>query len=236
MTFTIIAAIDILDGKCVRLEKGNYDKVTIYGSPIEMAKKWQETGFEMLHIVDLDGARSGSPANLAAITEIARTVNIPVEVGGGIRNLDTAKELIESGVCRIILGTVAFENLGFLKTLIESYGDKIAVSLDAKKNIVLTKGWVESTKIKVADAAKRLMSFGVKRFVYTDISKDGMLAGPNFSGIKKFAKGTDALVVASGGVSSDEDIIKLSKLCANVDSCIAGKALYEGKITLTKVL
>ncbi len=233
MMFEVIPAIDILGGKCVRLQKGDYEKVTVYyENPLDAAKKWQDEGYKRLHVVDLDGAKLGEPKNIEIIKKIAKTLSIPVQVGGGIRNQDTIKELIDSGVSRVILGTVAFENLSFIKTVSEVYADKLAVSIDAKRNIILTKGWIEKTSLKAIDAAQRLVDLGIKRFVYTDISKDGMMKGPNFSGIKKFASQVNALVVASGGVSTNEDIKKLSKLHKNVDSCIVGKAIYEGKIKI----
>jgi len=228
MSFEVIPAVDILDGKCVRLEKGNYDKVTVYSDdPVEMALKWQNEGYTRLHIVDLDGAKSGKPKNIKIIRNIAKSIKIPIQVGGGIRTLDTMKELMDSGVNRFILGTVAFENLSLIRSVCELYSDNLIVSIDAHKDIVLTKGWIESSKLKAIDAAIKLMNIGVKRFVYTDISRDGMMKGPNFAGIKKFASATKAHVIASGGVTTKQDIEKLKKI-TNVESCIVGKAIYEG--------
>jgi phosphoribosylformimino-5-aminoimidazole carboxamide ribotide isomerase len=231
MSFEVIPAVDILGGKCVRLEKGDYAKVTVYSEdPVAMAKKWRDQGYKRVHLVDLDGAREGVPKNIEIIKKIASSLSVPVQVGGGIRQLDTIKELFDSGVDRVILGTVAFENLSFIKTVSELFGGKVAVSIDAKKDIVLTKGWLEATTLKAADAARKLVSMGIKRFVYTDISRDGMMSGPNFSGIKRFAASVNASVIASGGVTSGQDIDKLSKLGKNIEGCIVGKALYEGKI------
>jgi len=234
MSFTVIPAVDILGGKCVRLEKGDYTRVTVYyEDPMEAALRWQDEGYKWLHIVDLDGAKFGQMRNLEKIKEIAGKVKIPIELGGGIRELDTVKGLFDAGISRVILGTAAFENLSLVKNAAELYGDRLAVSIDAKRNIVLKKGWIEKTSLKAADAAKRLVDLGIKRFVYTDVSRDGMMEGPNFSGIKKFASSLDACVIASGGVTTADDIKKLSKI-KNVDACIVGRAVYEGRINAVR--
>jgi len=232
MSFTVIPAVDILGGKCVRLEKGDYSKVTVYSDdPVSMARKWQEQGCKRLHVVDLDGARTGVPVNIAIVKAIIKGLGIPVQIGGGIRCLDTIKDLFDAGIDRVILGTAAFENLSFIKTVTELYGDRIAVSIDAKKDIVVTKGWIEKTSLKAVDAAKKLIDLGVRRFVYTDISKDGMMSGPNYAGVKRFSSSVSVPVIASGGVTTDKDIEKLSKI-DNVEGCIVGRAIYEGKISL----
>ena len=230
--FTIIPAVDILDGKCVRLEKGDFDKVTVYSDdPLKMALKWRDKGYKWLHVVDLDGAKTGIQKNISIVKKIVSKVSIPIEVSGGLRNLDRIKELLDCGVQRVILGTVAFENLSLIKTICDAYGDKIAVGIDARKDIVLKKGWLEKTSLKALDIAKRLVDIGVKRFVYTDVSRDGMMEGPNFPAIKKFASSVKARVIASGGVTTNGDIEKLSKI-RNVEGCIVGRAIYEGRITL----
>lgn len=230
--FTIIPAVDILDGKCVRLEKGDFAKVTVYSDdPLQMALKWQGKGYKWLHVVDLDGAKTGVQKNISIVKKIVSKVTIPIEVSGGLRNLDRIKELLDCGVSRVILGTVAFENLSLIKTICDAYGDKIAIGIDARKDIVLKKGWLEKTSLKAIDIAKRLVDIGVKRFVYTDVSRDGMMEGPNFSAIKKFASSVSVPVIASGGVTTDNDISRLSKI-KNVDSCIVGRAIYEGRIKL----
>ncbi|MFA5097928.1 MAG: 1-(5-phosphoribosyl)-5-[(5-phosphoribosylamino)methylideneamino]imidazole-4-carboxamide isomerase [Candidatus Margulisiibacteriota bacterium] len=230
--FTIIPAVDILDGKCVRLEKGDFSKVTVYSDePVKMAQKWQDKGYKWLHVVDLDGAKTGTQKNLLIVKEIAKKISIPIEVSGGLRSLDRIKELFDCGVSRVILGTVAFENLSLIKTICDAYGDKVAIGIDARKDIVLKKGWLEKTSLKAIDIARRLVDIGVKRFVYTDISRDGMMSGPNYSAIKKFASSVTVPVTASGGVTTDQDIEKLAKI-KNVDSCIVGRAVYEGRVTL----
>ncbi|MCX5749325.1 MAG: 1-(5-phosphoribosyl)-5-[(5-phosphoribosylamino)methylideneamino]imidazole-4-carboxamide isomerase [Candidatus Saganbacteria bacterium] len=232
MSFIVIPAVDILDSKCVRLEKGDYTKVTVYyENPVDAALRWENEGYKWLHIVDLDGAKFGQMKNLGIIKDIAKELKIPVEVGGGIRDLDTIKGLFDSGISRVIIGTIAFENISLVKTVSELYGDKIAVSIDAKRNIVLKKGWLEKTSFKAIDAAKRLVDLGIKRFVYTDVSKDGMMQGPNFGSIRKFAAAVQAKVIASGGVTTNADIEKLSKI-KNVEGCIIGRAAYEGKILI----
>ena len=230
--FTIIPAVDILGGKCVRLEKGDFAKVTVYSDdPLQMALKWQDKGYKWLHIVDLDGAKTGIQKNISIVKKIAGKVSIPIEVSGGLRNLDRIKELLDCGASRVILGTMAFENLSLIKTICDAYGDKIAVGIDARKDIVLKKGWLEKTSLKALDIAKRLVDIGVKRFVYTDISKDGMMEGPNIKAIKRFASSVSVPVIASGGVSQDKDILALTKI-KNIEGCIVGRAIYEGRITL----
>lgn len=230
MSFEVIPAVDILGGKCVRLEKGDYKRVTVYSDdPAAMAKKWQDQGYKRLHVVDLDGAKTGIPVNIEIIKTIVKAMSIPVQVGGGIRNLDTIKALFDAGIDRVILGTVAFENLSFIKTVTELFSGRIAVSIDAHKDIVVTKGWMEKTSLKAIDAANKLVELGIKRFVYTDISKDGMMSGPNYPGVKRFASSVPVPVIASGGVTTNKDIEKLSKI-GNVEGCIVGRAIYEGKI------
>ncbi len=232
MKFEIIPAIDILEGKCVRLEKGDYKKVKIYSeNPIDIAKKLEQQNFKRIHIIDLDGAKFGAPKNIKIIKSIASQISIPVQVGGGIRSLDIIKEFLDSKIDRVILGTIAFENLSILKSALELFQEKIAVAIDAKNNVILTKGWLNITKLDAISSAKKLVEMGVKRFIYTDVLRDGMMKGPNFNAILRFAKSVDAKIIASGGVSSQADIQKLSNLHKNIDGCIVGKAFYEGKIS-----
>ena len=229
--FEIIPAIDILDGKCVRLLQGRYDRETVYSSdPVAMALKWEAQGAKRLHLVDLDGAKSGLPKNLDIIKNIARAVKIPVQVGGGIRNQELIQELIDSGLDRVILGTAAVKNPNLLEQVCKRFGARIAAAIDAKAGKAATEGWTQVSKKDVLTLAKEAVKLGVQRFIYTDISRDGMLAGPNFSGIKKFVSSVNVPVIASGGVSVKEDIEKLKETGA--EGCIIGKALYEGKIKL----
>jgi len=233
--FEIIPAIDILDGKCVRLKQGRYDAETVYSKdPLEIAKKWESQGAKRLHVVDLDGARTGIPKNIAIIKSIAKEVAIPVQTGGGIRNFDIIKELISFGIDRVILGTTAVNNPNTLSRFCEEFGEGIAVAIDSKKGKAATEGWTKVSKKDTLTLAKEAISFGVRRFIYTDISRDGMLTGPNYEGIRKFIEQVNVPVVASGGVSTKEDIEKLKDTGA--EGCIVGKALYEGKVNLEDIL
>lgn len=233
--FEVIPAIDLLNGKCVRLKQGKYDAETVYSNdPVEVAKKWAALGAKRLHLVDLDGARTGTPENLAIIKTIIREVSIPVQAGGGIRMLTAISDLIKSGADRIVLGTTAIKNPNLLENICEKFGDQIAVAIDAKGNFAAAEGWLYVSKKNVLTLAKEAISFGVKRFIYTDINRDGMLTGPNFEAIRNFSSAIDVPVIASGGVSTKNDIIQLKEI--GVEGCIVGKALYDGQINLEEVL
>jgi len=233
--FEVIPAIDLLDGKCVRLKQGRYDAETIYSlNPLEIAIKWEKLGAQRLHVVDLDGARTGIPKNLEIIKAIVREVKIPVQVGGGIRNLTLIQELLDFGIDRVILGTTAVKNPNVLSQFCEKFDDKIAVAIDAKNGKAATEGWVKITKKDILTLAQEAVEFGVRRFIYTEISRDGMLEGPNFEGIRNFISEIAVPVIASGGISSKEDIEKLKEI--GVEGAIVGKALYEGKIKLEEIL
>ncbi|MBN2058447.1 MAG: 1-(5-phosphoribosyl)-5-[(5-phosphoribosylamino)methylideneamino]imidazole-4-carboxamide isomerase [Candidatus Saganbacteria bacterium] len=233
--FEIIPAIDLLDSKCVRLKQGRYDAETVYSDdPLEMAKRWQAAGAKRLHIIDLDGARTGIPKNVEIIKAIAKALDIPVEAGGGIRNFDLIKGLIKFGVDRVILGTTAVNNPNTLEKFCQEFDDHIAVAIDAKNGKAATDGWTKISKKDTLTLAKEAVSLGVKRFIYTDISRDGMMSGPNVSGIKKFIREIHVPVIASGGVSTKDDIDNLRQTGA--EGCIVGKALYEGKIRLEEIL
>jgi len=233
--FEVIPAVDILNGKCVRLKQGRYNAETIYANdPVEMAKKWQDEGANRIHIIDLDGARTGIPKNIRVIENICKTLNIPIQVGGGIRNIDTIKQLIDFGVDRIILGTTAVKNPNTLATMCEKFGSHIIVSIDSKDDKVTSEGWTQVSKKDTKTLAQEAVSLGVKRFVYTDISRDGMLTGPNIEGIKRFISYVNVPVIASGGISKKEDIDNIKQTGA--EGCILGKALYEGKIKLNEIL
>jgi len=233
--FEIIPAIDLLNGKCVRLKQGRYEAETVYStSPLETAKKWAEFKPPRLHVVDLDGARTGLPKNIEIIKAIAQAINIPIEVGGGIRNFDLIKQLLDAGIDRVILGTTAVNNPNTLEKFCHEFGDKIAVAIDSKEGRAATNGWAKLSHKTPLALAKEALKFGVRRFVYTDVSRDGMLAGPNFEGIRDFISEVQVPVIASGGVASKEDIDKLKETGA--EGCIVGKALYEGKINLAEIL
>ena len=234
----IIPAIDIKKGKCVRLFQGNFEKEIIYGDdPIEVAEKWEKQGAKLLHIVDLDGAKTGRIKHLKLIAEIIKNISIPVEVGGGIRDLDTIEELFAAGVGNVILSTLAYENSSLLKKICEQYQEKISVSIDAKEGFFSIKGWQETTKEKAIDFAQRMEVLGVKRFIYTDIKRDGTLSGINLEGIRKFAASIEGKVIASGGISNIEDVKRIKNLgLNNLSGIIIGKALYTGAIDLRKSL
>lgn len=233
--FEVIPAVDILNGKCVRLKQGKYNAETVYSSdPVEFAKRWEAQGAKRLHVVDLDGARTGSPKNVEILKNIIKELNIPVQSGGGIRGFDLIKELIELGLDRVILGTTAVKNPNLLQEVCEKFSDNIAVSIDAKDGKVATEGWTQVSKKDTLTLAKEAINLGVKRFIYTDISRDGMLVGPNYEGIKEFIKQVNVPVIASGGVTASEDVKKLK--ATGAEGCIVGKALYEGKIILKDIL
>ena len=230
----IIPAIDILDGKCVRLHQGDYSQKTEYNAdPIVVARQWELQGAKFLHVVDLDGAKAGEVINLATISQIASSISIPIELGGGIRNLKTIETVLSKGISRVVLGTVAYEDPDFVQKACLAYPNKIVVGIDGRNGKVAVKGWTETTALSVIELAKRLSDSGVKTFIYTDIARDGALTGPNLEGITEFANSTKVSVIASGGVSKLDDIKKLKELrCENIIGVIVGKALYDGRITL----
>lgn len=231
----IFPAIDIKDNKCVRLTQGDFNKVTVYDNDlVGLAKKWENMGAEYLHIVDLDGARNVDLINRDSIKEICETVNIPIQVGGGVRTKERAVELISIGVSRVIIGTMAIEEPELLKELVEIYGDKIAVGVDAKNGKVATRGWEDVTEVDSVDLIKDMVAIGIKTVIYTDISKDGMLSGPNFEIYEELNKIEGLDVVASGGVTSIEDIKRLR--ASGSYGAIVGKALYDKRIDLKEAL
>lgn len=236
--FEVIPAIDIIGGKCVRLTRGRYETEEIYSDdPVEIAKIWEEQGAKRLHVVDLEGAKSGKVENLSIIKEIARKVNIPIEVGGGIRNLGTIEDLVVSGIERIILGTAVIENPDMVRTICGKYGKAIAIGIDARGGMAAIEGWTKSARRNATDLAQEAINLGAKRIIYTDIGRDGTLMGPNIDGIKEFAKSIKVPVIASGGISSKEDVAKIKKITVyGVEGCIIGKALYTGRVKLEEVL
>ena len=232
----IFPAIDIKDKKCVRLTQGDFDKVNVYGEdPSLMAKKWADYGAEFIHVVNLNGSRDEVGINDETLEKIATSVDIPIQVGGGIRDEKRVKELLDLGINRVIVGTMAIENKELLKELIEKYkAEKIVVSIDAKNGKVATHGWEKVSDIDSVDLCKELEQIGVKTIVYTDISKDGMLEGPNFDIYKELSQKTSLDIIASGGVTSIDDVKRL--LDMNMYGAIIGKALYDNRIDLKEVL
>jgi len=238
----ILPAIDILSGKCVRLFQGDYNKETVYSdTPAEMAEKWEKAGAEYIHLVDLDGAKKGRPINIDTIKAICCSVSIPCEIGGGIRTQADAEVLFNAGVARVIVGTAACGNRELVTALLHRYGcDKIVIGIDAKDGNVAVKGWLEDSGIDALDLAVQFSGVGISRFIYTDISRDGALTGPNFEAVIKFCKAVPTCqVIASGGVGNLEHVTKLvemSKNMKNLEGVIIGKALYDNKITLEEIL
>ena len=220
-----------MDGKCVRLVKGQAHKKTVYSNdPIAIAKQFEEMGAKHLHVVDLDGAFKGYKQNESVIEAISSSIKIPVQVGGGIRNIDDVNRLFDLGVSRVILGTVIIEDPTVFEFAVMQYGHKIVAGIDARDGIVVIKGWTEKSGISALELADRVKKIGVSRIVYTDVAKDGMMQGPNMSGIIKMQKDTGLKVIASGGVSKMDDLIKLNE--AGIYGAIIGTALYEGTINL----
>jgi len=234
----IIPAVDIKGGKCVRLEQGLMNKETIFSDhPEEMALLWERKGAERLHLVDLDGAVRGKPLNKRAIKNVIDAVSIPVELGGGIRDLDTIEEYINLGIDHIIIGTVAYKNPDLVEEACKRYSGKIIVAIDSKDNYVSVEGWTEPTSIIAIDLAKRFEDIGIAALIYTDIKRDGMRRGPNIDGIREFAKGINVGVIAAGGISSIKNIEDLLPLEEDgVSGIITGRALYDGSLKLEEAI
>ncbi len=231
----IYPAIDIRGGNCVRLLKGDYSQETVYGSsPAEAALKWQSCGADFIHVVDLDGAKSGGSENRAAVGEICSSVNVPVQQGGGIRTMADVDEAIALGVSRVIIGTAAVENPLFVSRAVEKYGGRIAVGIDARDGFAATDGWTKISGTAAVELAKKMESLGVETVIYTDIATDGTLKGPNVRAMAEMAEKTGLKVIASGGVGCEADLCALSQ--TGVEGVIVGKALYSGKIRLEDVV
>ena len=233
----IFPAIDIKDKKCVRLIKGDFDNKTEYEiSPIDQAGKYKDLGFKNLHIVDLDGALTGRTINLDIIQEIVGKYDLKIEIGGGIRNIESIKRYVDSGVEKVILGSAAIKNKEFLKEACEEFKNKIALGLDAKKGNLSVSGWKEDLNIKTLDFLKNVKDYGVSRLIYTDIDRDGTKESPNFDETVKVATASSCPVIISGGVSSINDIKKAKDLSnKNIEGIIVGKAIYDGDIKLEEL-
>ncbi|WP_151737736.1 1-(5-phosphoribosyl)-5-[(5-phosphoribosylamino)methylideneamino]imidazole-4-carboxamide isomerase [Paenibacillus tengchongensis] len=237
-SFVIYPAIDIRDGKCVRLKQGDYAQETIYNeNPVQVAKSWEEQGGQFIHLVDLDGAKAGHPVNDALIGEIARSVQVPVQVGGGLRSLADVEKLLGLGVSRVIIGTAAISDQAFTEAVLARYGDKVAIGIDARNGFVATHGWLNTSEVRAEELAKELAGKGAETFIYTDISRDGMMQGPNVEGILSMAQASGRTVIASGGVTKLDDLLRLSShSCSGIGGAIVGKALYTGDIKLPEAL
>ena len=234
----IIPAIDLLNGKCVRLNQGNYNEVTKFNSdPVKQAQIWESKGAKRLHLVDLDGAKTGEPINDLTIKKIKQSITIPIQLGGGIRSIDRAKELFGIGIDRIILGTIAIENPQLVKDLSKEYPKRVAVGIDAKEGMVATRGWLKQSEISSLDLTKQLNDLDLAAIISTDISTDGTLKGPNLQALREIAEISNNPVIASGGIGSIADLISLADFAdEGIEGIIVGRALYDGSIDLKEAI
>jgi phosphoribosylformimino-5-aminoimidazole carboxamide ribotide isomerase len=232
----VIPAIDLKDGQCVRLQQGKKDAVTIYSrDPSATARKWESYGAKVLHVIDLDGAFTGSQKNLKVILEIRKAVKMVMQVGGGIRDIATVNRLLSAGINRVIIGTSAIEDSGFVIEACNKFPGKIFVGIDAKDGKVALKGWEKISSIEAKELAKRIENVGISGIIYTDILRDGMLTGPNIPAVEDLVKTVNIPVIASGGIATLEDIKNLLKI-KNLYGAITGKAIYSGSLDLREAL
>ncbi len=232
----VIPAIDLIDGRCVRLVQGDYSKQTVYSDdPVEVALRWESLGASRIHVVDLDGARLGAPANLDVVGRIASTVSVPIQMGGGVRSIDAARAVIESGVRRVMLGTVAVREPEVVVSARSEFGeDAVVVAVDSRDGCVSVSGWTSESRIRATDLLRRMSHAGVKTFLCTDIAKDGTLDGPDYRLMRDLAEVAGRGVIAAGGVASVEHVRRLAK--TGVGGVVIGKALYTGDIDLAEAL
>ncbi len=231
----IYPAIDIKDGKCVRLLQGRFSDVTVYGDdPAAMAKKWESMGGEFIHVVDLDGALRGHSVNADIIRKICQSVNVPVQTGGGIRTMEDIETKLACGINRVIIGTKAVSDSEFVKKAVDTYGEKIVIGIDAKNGMVAVEGWEKTSDFTAVEFAKKMTDIGVKTIVYTDIATDGTLAGPNTAAMAEMVKSVSADIIASGGVGNIEHIKAL--IPTGVEGVIVGRALYTGNVDLREAV
>jgi phosphoribosylformimino-5-aminoimidazole carboxamide ribotide isomerase len=225
----LLPAIDILDGKAVRLARGSFEERTVYDEdPLEAARRWVRDGARGLHVVDLDGARAGAPANLEHVKRIAAAVDVPLQVGGGLRTIDAVQDAVSAGAKRVVLGTAAYRDIDLLDEALARLGDRVVVSVDARDGQLATSGWLEQTELPVEAVIEKLASRGVRRYVYSSIERDGMLAGPDLEAARRVAQAVRGSFVYSGGIASLEDLAALASLRqVNLAGVIVGKALYE---------
>ncbi len=227
----LIPAIDIKDGACVRLYQGDFNQATVYGSdPAAMARRWVEQGATRLHVVDLDGAKAGRPINTATVQAITRAVNIPVQLGGGLRRAEDVAVVLDSGVARVILGTAAVRQPELVEQMVARFGDRIIVGVDAHNGRVATSGWTELASIEAVDLVTRMGQVGVQRVIYTDIARDGTLTEPNYNATAALVQPGGPAIIASGGIASTLHLVRLAAL--GVEGVIIGRALYTGNIGL----
>ncbi|WP_282119115.1 1-(5-phosphoribosyl)-5-[(5-phosphoribosylamino)methylideneamino]imidazole-4-carboxamide isomerase [Ruegeria atlantica] len=230
-------AIDLKDGQAVRLLRGEMDKATVFNDdPAAQARAFVDAGCEWLHLVDLNGAFAGEPVNAAPVEAILKECNVPAQLGGGIRDMSTIETWIEKGLARVILGTVAVENPDLVREAAKAFPGKVAVGIDARDGMVATKGWAEETNVKVTDLARSFEDAGVAAIIYTDINRDGAMQGPNIQATADLARAVSIPVIASGGVSSLDDLIALRDCGVALDGAISGRALYDGAIDLSEAI
>ena len=232
----LLPAIDILDGKAVRLAQGDFDAKTVYDAdPLDAALRWVEDGARRLHVVDLDGARTGTPANLEHVRRIAAVVDVPVQVGGGLRSIDAVRGAVAAGATRIVLGTAAFTDLDFLDETVAMYAERVVVSVDARAGKLATEGWMEQTQIPVESVIQRMGDRGVRRFVFSSIDADGTMGGPDIDGLHSVAQAVRGSFIYSGGISSLDDLRAVrDQRQVNLTGVIVGKALYEQRFTIAE--
>ncbi|MDP4170732.1 MAG: 1-(5-phosphoribosyl)-5-[(5-phosphoribosylamino)methylideneamino]imidazole-4-carboxamide isomerase [Bacillota bacterium] len=238
MSLTLYPAIDMRGGNCVRLLQGEYDKETVYGdSPFDMARKFASEGAEWIHMVDLDGAKDGKRVNDRFVLQAAKELNVKIQIGGGIRTEEDILHYLDHGIDRVIIGSIAVSNPEFAIKMIEKYGEKIAVGIDAKNGYVATHGWLDTSEVKAVELGKRFAAAGAETFIFTDIATDGTLAGPNIAAVVEMAEATGKQVIASGGVSSLNDLKQLKQAASKgVSGAIVGKALYENRFSFPEAL
>jgi phosphoribosylformimino-5-aminoimidazole carboxamide ribotide isomerase len=234
----IYPAIDILNGQAVRLRQGRKEDVTVYGRPSEMAQRWSEAGSEWLHVVDLDGAFEGVPRNQQSIGEIVSAApKLKVQVGGGMRSMAILEAAFKAGARRAVLGTSAVTDPAFAREALRTFGERVAIGIDARDGVAKVSGWTEDSQVRAVDLAQRLEGEGAKLVIYTDISRDGVLVGPNLASLRQMLDGTGLNVIASGGVSKIDDVRALLEMKhSRLDGVIIGKALYEGRVDLREAL
>ena len=234
----VIPAVDLKDGRCVRLSQGRMDQESVYSeNPIEMARRWESEGAERLHVVDLNGAVAGKPIHRALIKEISQSLQIPVEVGGGIRDLATIEDYLSSGVKWVVLGTAAFQNRALIEEACQRFPERVILGIDAKKGKVAIQGWKEVISLEAIDLAKQFDGKGLSAIIFTDVERDGMRTGLNFQSTKRLARSTSTPVIASGGVSRINDVEEILELEQDgVIGVIVGRALYTGSIKLNEAL
>lgn len=229
----VIPAIDLKDGRCVRLRQGRMEDETVYEQdPARVARRWESEGAQVLHVVDLNGAVEGTPRNRAGIDSILKAVSIPVQVGGGIRDLETIDAYLASGVSRVVLGTAVSRNLDLLQQACERFPGRVIVGVDTKQGKLAIQGWTDTADQDPTDYVRRLSGFAVYAVIYTDIARDGMLEGPNLEGLRRMMAASPVPLIASGGITKTEDLLQVRALGPKIIGAIVGKALYEGRIEL----